>query len=197
MKLIYLIFLLPFLLACSENPDFSKIENLINQNSSELIKDAKSSISAEDKKAALKFATKIQSGECPSGINEKLKSYTIKNLASKKIDNKIAKEVIDCIRKIGIEQHQDFTLMIDLLAFWNDKNPMLELFYSEFFKSYKKPNPKTLGLLDNAKLMCANAAIQFLENDNYPKNYEKTMTDKEYALFLKYIKLYRCSGYSG
>ena len=180
----------------ADNQDFSKIETLINENFTTLIKDDKSTKLAEEKKLALEIATKIQSGECPSTIDKKFKPYTIKKLASKNIDIKKAEKIIDCIDSLGIDKETDFFLMVDLLPFWNKNNTMVELFYTKFFKGYKKPNTKTLGLLDNAKVMCAHAAITFLEEDNYPTNIENSMSKKEYSLFLEYIKDYRCFGYA-
>jgi len=180
----------------TEEKDFSKIEALINENSSELVKDDKTSKIAEDKKIALEIAEKIQSGECPNEINEGQKFYAIKKLASNKINDEKAGDIIDCIETLGINRVQHYTLMTDLISFWDKKNTMLELFYFKFFKDYKKPNNKILGLLDNAKLMCANEAIRFLEEQNYPANFEKIMKGKEYSLFLDYIKKYRCEGYS-
>lgn len=196
MKLIYCIFLIPFFWVQADNQDFSKIENLINHNFTELVKDDNSTKVAEEKKVALEIATKIQSGECPKTIDETLKPYAIKKLSSSKIDAKKVEEVINCIDSLGIKKDKDFTLMIDLLPFWQKENPFVEQFYTKFFKGYKKPNAKTLGLLDNAIIMCSDSAIKFLEKDNYPTNVEKTLSEKEYSLFLEYVKNYRCYGYS-
>lgn len=194
--LVSIVFVAGFFFLQPSEKDFSKIEALISDNSSELVKDDKTSKSAEDKKIALEIAEKIQSGECPSSIDEGIKSYAIKKLASNKINHERTGDIIDCIETLGIDQEQHYTLMTDLIPFWDKKNKMVELFYSRFFIDYKKPNTKILGLLDNAKLMCMDEAISFLEERNYPANFEKTMSKKEYSLFLEYIKEFRCYGYS-
>lgn len=201
MKRIYLlIFVSLFIVAGffflqTEEKDFSKIEALINENSIELVKGDETTKNAEDKKTALAIAEKIQSGECPSKIDEGIKSYAIKKLASNKINHEKAGDIIDCIETLGINRVQHYSLMTDLIPFWDKKNTMVELFYFRFFKDYKKPDSKILGLLDNAKLMCVNEAISFLEENNYPANFDQIMTKKEYSLFIKYIKSYRCEGY--
>lgn len=202
MKRKYILIIIPilifisFLLIQIDEKNFAKIEVLIGQNAEQLVKADKSSSKAEDRKLALEIAAKIQLGECPSHIDAELKSYTIKNLASKKLDKSQAKAVINCIETLGIDKAQHFTLMVDLFAFWNSPNELLELFYSKFFKDYKSSNSSVLGLLDNAKLMCAKAGINYLSQDGYPENVEKSMTDKEYALFIEYIDEYRCGGYA-
>lgn len=185
-----------FFILHTEEKDFSKIEAMISENSSELVKDDKTTKNAESKKTALEIAIKIQSGECPSGLEEGIKSYAIKKLASNKINHERTGDIIDCIETLGIDQEKHYTLMTDLIPFWDKKNRMVELFYSRFFKDYKKSNTKILGLLDIAKLMCMDEAISFLEDVNYPANFENAMTKKEYALFLEYINDYRCYGYS-
>lgn len=185
-----------FFILHTEEKDFTKIEALISDNSSELIKDDKTTKNAESKKTALEIAIKIQSGECPSRIEEGIKSYAIKKLASNKINHERTGDIIDCIETLGIDQEKHYTLMTDLIPFWDKKNRMVELFYIRFFKDYKKPDTKILGLLDNAKLMCMNEAVRFLEEHNYPVNIGNTMSKKEYSLFLEYIKEFRCSGYS-
>lgn len=180
----------------TEEKDFSKIETLISVNSSELVKGDKTTKNAESKKTALEIAIKMQSGECPSRLDEGIKSYAIKKLASNKINHEKTGDIIDCIETLGIDQEEHYTLMTDLIPFWDKKNKMIELFYIRFFKDYKQPNTKVLGLLDIAKLMCMDEAINFLEDAQYPANYENAMNKKEYALFLEYVKDYRCYGYS-
>jgi len=199
MKLIYLVISAIILSATAfyylqtDDIDYAGIENLINQNSIELLKSDKTSNKAEDKKRSLEIATQIQSGECPDTIDEKLKSYSIKNLASKDLTENEAKLIIDCIQTLGIKQENHYTLMVDLMAFWDKDNALLEQFYTTFFKGYKSPNSAILGLLDNAKLMCMNAAINYLKQQDYPENYNNLMTKKEYNLLMEYINEYRCS----
>ena len=137
----------------SANKDFSKIENIIHQNSQQLVKNDAGFIKNEEKKEALEVASKIQLGECPSNMEEHLKSYAIKNLASKNITHDKATAVINCIESLGISKDKHFTLMVDLLPFWEKENGLLELFYNKFFKGFKTSNSLVLGLLDNAKLM--------------------------------------------
>lgn len=202
MKRIYLLILVSLLMVTGffflqfNEKDFSKIEALINDNSSELVNGDRTTKNAKDKKTALEIAEKIQSGECPSKIDEGIKSYAIKKLASNKINHEKAGDIIDCIETLGINRVKHYTLMTDLIPFWDKKNTMVELFYLRFFKDYKKPDTKILGLLENAKLMCMNEAIRFLEDHKYPVNIGNTMSKREYSLFLEYINDYRCSGYS-
>jgi len=159
MKLIYLVISAIILSATAfyylqtDDIDYAGIENLINQNSIELLKSDKTSNKAEDKK----------------------------------------RSIIDCIQTLGIKQENHYTLMVDLMAFWDKDNALLEQFYTTFFKGYKSPNSAILGLLDNAKLMCMNAAINYLKQQDYPENYNNLMTKKEYNLLMEYINEYRCS----
>jgi len=203
LKLLIIVFLVivtigvvAFLFTETEEKDFTKIETLIHTNSSELVKGDISSTKAEDKKLSLEIASKIHQGECPTHIDEKLKAYAIKNIASKLISENKADGVVNCIEKLGINKEQDYTLMVDLLPFWDKENPMVEKFYTTFFKGFMPKNDTVLGLLDNAKLMCVKAAIHYLTKDGYPQNVSQTMSKKEYSLFEEYIDEYRCAGYS-
>lgn len=178
------------------NKDFSKIEEIIHQNSQQLAKNGANFIEAEDKKIALEIASKLHLGECPTSLDEHIKSYALKNLASKNIKQDKASAIVNCIESLGINKDKHYSLMVDLLPFWEKENGMLELFYSKFFKGFKTSDSSVLGLLDNAKLMCMKAGIDYLTKDGYPENFGKSMTNKEYSLFKEYINAYRCAGYS-
>ncbi|MGK0273178.1 MAG: hypothetical protein ACI88H_003857 [Cocleimonas sp.] len=195
MKLIYIIMLFPFFWAQADNKDYSKVEMLIQQNSIQLEQGDVSSRDALDRKRGLDIAKDIQAGNCPKHIDTNIMFLVIKNLVKTELEVAKAQKVFDCIESVGFKKEENYTLMTDLLPSWKADNHMLELFYSKFFKGYKKPNTSVLGLLDIAKIMCASDAINYLEKNDYPTNYDKTMTHEEYSLFEEYVKEYRCSGY--
>jgi len=195
MKLLYIVMLFPIFFAQADNKDFSKIEMIINLNSNQLEQNDVSSRDALDRKRGLDIAKEIRTGVCPDKIEKEIMFQVINNLVASELETSKAHQAFDCIESTGFKKEDNYTLMTDLLPTWKADNHMHEMFYNKFFKSYKKPNVSVLGLLDVAKVMCATDAISYLEKNDYPANYDKSMTEKEYALFEEYLHEYRCSGY--
>ena len=188
--------LFPVFWVQADNVDYKKIETVIKENSIQLEKEDISSKDVLDKKRSLDIAKEIQIGNCPQSIEPKIMSLVVKNLVLKELKVDKAQDAFNCLETAGFKKEENYTLMVDLLPLWKSDNQVLELFYVHFFKGYKKPHASVLGLLDIAKLMCTKEAINYLEKNDYPENYDKSMTKSEYSLFNEYVENYRCSGYS-